>query len=468
MTGRYTFSSAGKILFLYSFCLVAAALSSDTLLGQTRTTFPSSSLPLTSPVASNPGASDVPAVALSYRNTTGSVTQSGASQALSIEQLVSRAVDSHPAIQQAALEVDSYRGSMIQAGLKKNPVAGYVADEMGGYKGAGRQGLSLSQEIVPNYKRSARQNVVGAEQGMASQALEIQRQKVVNDATLAGYRLLIAQNKEILVRELLTICEKSVAAAESLMKANEVPKTDYLQAKIELNKAKMALSDVRLECQTVSKEIAILLAVPEDTSFKITDSLDKLPLDLDANALFQQLLEQSPQLRRARAGLVAAQARVQREQAESGLDFNVEGSVLYNTYDKQTEVSAGLSIPLRINDRNQGNIMRAQYEVQAANSNIERVKASLQSSFQAQIGRFNIARQRVKFYQESVLTEVDESLQLILQSYQQGQSSYIELLNAQRTMFSAKIEYMDSMGSLLDSRAMISGYLLQGAYDIPE
>ncbi len=491
MIERHKIYTMGRTLFILMFCLVVVALSTDTLMGQTRNnTFPANSYSNTSysntsysntsysntfvmyrditqvPIQQTP--IQAPASNGNQNSTKTSSLSDGGIQSISIEEITSLAITNNPAIRQATEQVNSYQGSMIQAGLKKNPMAGYVADEMGGYKGAGRQGIALSQEIVPEYKLAARQSVVGAEQNAAMQGLEIQRQKVINDATIAGYRLLITQNKEVLIRELLSICEKSAEVAGSLLKANEVPKTDYLQAKIELNKAKMSLGDVQLEREAISKEITLLLNAPEGTFYKITDSLDRIPIDLDENSLFQRLLEQSPQFRRAQAELSVAQSKIQKERMEAGIEVNVEGSVVYNTYEKQTEVSAGFNIPLRINDKNQGNIMRAQYEIQAAVANIERIKTALKTSFQNKFAQFNIARQRVRFYQEGILAEVDESLKLILQSYQQGQCSYIELLNAQRTMFNTKVEYMDSVGALLDCRAMINGYLLQGAYDRPE
>jgi Outer membrane protein len=378
------------------------------------------------------------------------------------------ATANHPAIAQAARQVEAYRGSWVQSGLKENPMIGYTADEMGGYKGAGRQGVTLSQEIVPRRKRDARQGVASAEQNAARQGLQIQQQKVSNDATLAGYRLLIAQNKEYLAQELLSNCEKVVAATYNLSEAKEVPKTDYLQAKIGFNRAQISLNDARLEREAASKEIAILIGASEWTQYEIIDSLEHLPMDLDENEIYRQLIEQSPQLQRARADLDTARARLRKECQEAGINVNTEGSVLYNTYEKQTEVSVGVSIPLRIYNKNQGNIIKANSEVLAAASNVERVEKSLQSQFQNQIAQFKIAQQRVRLYRENVLTEADELLQLIMQSYQQGQSSYIELMNSQQTMFSAKLEYMDNIGMLINSRAMIYGYLLQGAYDRPE
>jgi outer membrane protein TolC len=56
----------------------------------------------------------------------------------------------------------------------------------------------------------------------------------------------------------------------------------------------------------------------------------------------------------------------------------------------------------------------------------------------------------------------------MMQAYQHGQSSYVELLNTQRTLFNVKIEYLDCIALLMTSSTKINGYLLDGAFDRPE
>jgi len=212
----------------------------------------------------------------------------------------------------------------------------------------------------------------------------------------------------------------------------------------------------------------VLLGYSASTSLEITDTLDHLPMDIDENRVLLQLIAESPQLRQARAEYEAARARWCQEQKEAGINVSTEGSVLYNTYDRQTEFSVGVAIPLRVNNRNQGNIRKAQSEMLAAAQNIERVEKSLTAEFHRRFAEYKTARQRVALYQDRVLSDVDESLQLMMQAYQHGQSSYVELLNTQRTLFQVRIEYLDSIALLMASSTKINGYLLDGAFDRPE
>jgi cobalt-zinc-cadmium efflux system outer membrane protein len=241
-----------------------------------------------------------------------------------------------------------------------------------------------------------------------------------------------------------------------------------LQAKIERNRAQITLNDAVIERETAAKELALLLGWPTGVTPEITDTLDHLPVDIDEDAALYQLIAESPQMRQARAGQDAARARLYQEQKEAGINVSTGGSVAYNTVEKQTEVSVGIAIPLRMHNRNQGNIMKAQSEMTAAARNIERVEKALTAEFHNRFAEYRTAKQRVALYQDSILSEVEESLHLMMQAYQHGQSNYVELLNTQRTLFNVKIEYLDSISLLMTSSTKINGYLLNGAFDRPE
>jgi cobalt-zinc-cadmium efflux system outer membrane protein len=399
-----------------------------------------------------------------------SVTQNNAyaHQKISIQEICNLALSRHPAIVQATRQMEAFRGSWIQAGLKENPTLGYSAEEVGGQNRAGRQGVTFSYEHLSKQKLAARQNAANAEYLTAKEQLQIQRQKVINDAMLTGYHLLIAAQKEQLTGELLKIAEMVASSTESLSKAQETQKTDYLQAKIEKNRVKIALNDASIERETASKNLAVLLGFPTETSFEITDSLNVFPIDMNEEEIYRQFMAESPQLKRAYADHEAAKAKLRKEQKEAGINVSTEGSVLYNTSENQTEASLGISIPLRINNKNQGNILRANSELLASAASIERIKESLTSEFQNQFAQYKAARQRVLLYQKEVIKESEESLKITKLAYEHDECSYIELLNAQRTLFAVQIECLDNIGLLFDQSVKLNGFLLQDAYSAAE
>jgi cobalt-zinc-cadmium efflux system outer membrane protein len=163
----------------------------------------------------------------------------------------------------------------------------------------------------------------------------------------------------------------------------------------------------------------------------------------------------------------AAKARLRQECAEAGLDFDTSARIAYNTETRQNEFSVGVAIPIRIFDRNQGNIQRARSELAASYRNVERVERFLAQRCEVQLGEYRTARNRIVSY-EPILTESRESLRLTLDAYRRGECDPLELLHAHETFLTVQIEHLDNMNALMESHILLQGALLSGGLEKPE
>lgn len=387
-------------------------------------------------------------------------------QNITLEEITTLAVARNPALAQVTQLALAHDGSVIQAGMRKNPSVKSFADDIGYLGGAGEYGVAISQEITPRQKLAARSAAADAARNSARWNVEIQRKKVENDAYLAGYRLLIAQKKEAVAQKLTEICQRSNEISIELYRAGEISASDALQEKVELSEAQMALSDIRVEREAASKAVSVILNVP-DTFYYVTDTVAIQSLDIDADALYQETMEHSPELEKARADLAAAQASARQQYAEARVNVTLDGEVYHDVPDSGTGAGFVVSVPVRIHDRNQGNILKAEREVQAANANVERIRQALTIRFREAMAQLGAAWQRVDLYQGGVLDDVDQSVRLAQEAYQRGACSSLELLNTEQTMYSVYISYLDSVRLFLETRAVLQGFMLQGGYDVP-
>ena len=385
---------------------------------------------------------------------------------ITMEEITTWAVARHPALAQATHLAMAYDGDVIQAGLQNNPTIGYFSDDVGQCGEAGRHGVAVSQEFIRGRKREARRASAQATRDAARWNVEIRRKKIENDAYLAGYRLLIAQKKEAVAGKLLEICQRSADISVELYNAGEISASDALQEKVELSEARMRLNDIRVEHAAASKAVSVILNVP-DTPFYVTDAVAIQSLDVDEEDLFREVMENSPELKKASADLAAAQAAARRQCAETLVDVTVSGSVFHDYLEKSPGGGVGVSVPVRVHNRNQGNILRAQREVQAAEANVERVRQALMIRFREEMAKLDAAWQRVELYQDGVLDDVDESVRLAQEAYRGGACSSLELLSAEQTMYGVYVDYLDSVRTFLETRAVLQGFMLQGGYDDP-
>lgn len=386
---------------------------------------------------------------------------------LSIAEVQGIAVAGHPAVQQAARQMEAIRGAWLQVGLKENPTIGYAGEEMS-KDNAGKQGVEFGQVIVPKKKLSARQAAMAQEYKVARQVYESQQQKVVNDATLAAYRVAFTQRKFQLLKDLTKLSHESRRAAEALFQAREISRSIYLDMKIQSERMNLSLSDADIAYQTACKELSVLLSFPSDELLEISDSVDVLPEEIQDVVLWAQIQASSPELAQAYAKVEAAKAKLRQECTDAGIDYDTSAKVAYNAETKQTEFSVGVAVPIRIFNRNQGNIQKARSELAAAHQNVNRVEMQMAQRFQTVFGDYRTARQRVITYKKSILTEAKESVDLALNAYKKGEYNTLELLDAQRTLSSVQIEYLDNLQLLLEKQILLNGALLTGGLDRPE
>ncbi|MGL6193289.1 MAG: TolC family protein [Thermoguttaceae bacterium] len=387
-------------------------------------------------------------------------------QTLTLAEIRQIAGQNNPAVQQAANLAESLRGLWLQAGLKENPTVGYVAEELSNT--GGKHGVSISQPIVPKSKLTARQATVDREYKAALQMYQIQRLKVENDALMLGYKVAFAERKLRVMQNLLQIAEEAKRAGAALLEAKELSRAEYLEMKIQAERTRIAFDDTKIAWQTATRELAILLGMPEVRSITVSDQIESIPPEFAADGILQEIRSISPELRQAYANVETAKAKLRQECKEAGIDYDTNAVVAYNTETNDTEFSFGVAVPIKMRNKNQGNIQYAKAQLAAANRNVERTELLISSRFEKLYGDYLTARNRVTAYQDGILAEAKESLDLTLNGYKRGEQSSLELLNAQRTLISVQVEHLDNMCTLMETRVLLSGSLLSGGLEKPE
>jgi cobalt-zinc-cadmium efflux system outer membrane protein len=120
----------------------------------------------------------------------------------------------------------------------------------------------------------------------------------------------------------------------------------------------------------------------------------------------------------------------------------------------------GVSVPLPIRNRNQGNIRAARAEVDSAAAAIDQTRLDLESRLAGAVGRYQMAKERFERLRDLVLPSADETFQLSISAVEAGESSYLQLLTAQRTLFTTQLSALDALSQALQANAEIEGMLV--------
>jgi outer membrane protein, heavy metal efflux system len=385
-----------------------------------------------------------------------------------LAQLEQIALERSPAMAVAARRVQALHGKYLQVGLYPNPVIGYQGDEIGDEGRAGQQGLVVSQRIVTGGKLGWNRAVVGQEIAAAEQRVQMQRYRVISDVRAAAHEVIAAQRTIALAEQLVRLGDDFLRTAEQLLAAREVSRLDVLQAGIEANAAKLRLERARQTLAGQWQQLAAQVGVADLPFAPIEDQWDQSDLaPLAWDETLERLLQHSPEWFHALVEIERAKADLASQCAGRRPDVELQGGVAYNFGSGDTMAGVGVSVPLQWFDRNQGNIMRARAELQAAHEELQRVELMLQRRLAAVFQQYDNARATVGRYRDEILPAANEALELVGKGYQQGEVGYLELLTVQRTFFQTSLDFVDAFRDLQVSRTRIDNLLLSNALDEP-
>lgn len=386
---------------------------------------------------------------------------------LTLEALQQIALANNPAISQAAARVQALRGKWLQAGLPPNPTIGYVGSEIGDDGGAGQQGGYVGQNYITAGKLQLDRNVVAAEIARAEQQLIAIQQRVHTDVRLAYYQALLGQRRVELATEIQRVADSAADASQALYDAQEIPLAGVLQTQINQQNAAVAVRTARNARAQAWRELSAVLNTAEFAEQSLAGDIQSLPAALDWHAEQARLLASSPEVAGAMADVARARRALQRACVEPVPDISTQVSVQYDDASDSTIAGVQVGLPLPLWNRNQGGIRQAQAEVAEAARNVQRVEQNLSQRLAAAFRRYADAQALAETYASEILPRSQRTLDLVQTGYRQGETGYIELLTAQQTFSQTNLAYLEALGELWQSYALIDGLLLEGSLAVP-
>jgi len=100
---------------------------------------------------------------------------------------------------------------------------------------------------------------------------------------------------------------------------------------------------------------------------------------------------------------------------------------------KHQSVSAGISIPLKFSNTNKGALRAAQFSAQQAEAEYDAVLLQIRKEVEQCYNSYVSAYRQAELYQNSSLTDAASILEKKKYSYTRGETSLLEVLDAQRT-----------------------------------
>jgi cobalt-zinc-cadmium efflux system outer membrane protein len=116
-----------------------------------------------------------------------------------------------------------------------------------------------------------------------------------------------------------------------------------------------------------------------------------------------------------------------------------------------------LSIPLPLFDRNQGNILATRANISRAVQAVDQQQNEVARRMFDAVSRFRVADQQVARYEKRIIPQAREGVRLIQLGFETGQFDFQRLLQAQRSLVEADLNYVGALEARWKAAAELAG-----------
>src|SRR5437879_527618 len=363
-----------------------------------------------------------------------------------LDEAIAMATRENPTLRAKTLEVQATRANEITAALRPNPSASYSADQLGGRTAEPQHIITLGQLIETGGKRLRRIESAQAATRVTTHELADVHRQVVFQVQKAFTDVLVAEATRALAAENLKTLDEVERIQRVRAEKGDISQLELVRLQIQRFAFERDAGDARQAIDAA--KIALRAAVGPDAvaeAFDVVGELGFRELTLDREALRGLALQNRPDLRAVEATREKARADVNLARANAWWD--VTPQVAYQRIGSDNTIGFGFSIPLRIFDRNQGEIARTRAEIERADALRQAAAVQALTEVDTALSAVLVQRERVVALRDSYLPKALQARQTVEFAYRRGGVSLLDFLDAQRTYREIALEHLRALGN---------------------
>ena len=381
---------------------------------------------------------------------------------LSLAKAIELALEGNPEVAAAKRQWEATEGQVLQGRSRPNPELAYSLEDTRSKTRTQSWQLNLPVEL--GGKRAARTKAAEKTREQAQAQLAELQATVRANVAAAYFDVLTAQERLVLARDSAALAKSSTDTVSKRVAAGKV-------SPVEESKARVAEAGVRVELAQAASEqrnalsrlFALLGRI--DTPFTVLEGkAENLP-SVPSLADLQPLISSAPGVVLARIEVDRRKALTALEQSKRVPDVTVSVGMQRSNETQRNVLLFGVSVPLPIFDRNQGNLLEALKLEDKARDELQAASVRLHSEVAQGQERLSTITAEVQSLQQDVLPGAKSAYDAATIGFENGKFNFLEVLDAQRTYFTAKSQYLKALGEAHRAAADIDRLL--GASMVP-
>lgn len=218
--------------------------------------------------------------------------------------------------------------------------------------------------------------------------------------------------------------------------------------------------------------LTVFLSDSKITDRDVAGDFNAFNRDFNIDDLIIQALNTRADLLAAKQNTQVAQRQINLEKANRKIDLGINAGAERHTEATNeiapsptvNAVKVGLSIPLKFSNRRNAGLKIAEMAHSQAELEYHQIEQGIQAEVKQAYQQYMATQKQVKQFHNGMLTEAKSILEGITYSYKRGESSILEVLNAQRTYNGVRKDYYQALAD--NATALIELERSAGIWDI--
>jgi len=365
--------------------------------------------------------------------------------ALTLRQALALALARNPALAAFSWDVRIGEARILQAGLRPNPETGVEVEDVlgtGNFRGAreAQTTLQLSQLVELGGKRAARVNAARLARDLAGWDYETRRIEVFTQTAEAFVEVLNLQQRLALAEDTVGLAEKAVEAVNRRVEAARTFAVEGTKAQVALAAVQIERDQTRRALDAARQRLASHWGNPQARFERVEGNLESTKSVPELERLLERL-RQNPEIARWATEISQRESNLKLEKSKRVPDVTVGGGYRRLSGPEDNAFLAGVSIPLPLFNKNQGNIKEAEYQLAKAGDEQRAAELRVRTSLGQAWQRLAAAAAEVAALKEKVLPGAQQAFDTVSLYYTEGRLGYLDVLDAQRTLFASRSQY---------------------------
>ena len=364
---------------------------------------------------------------------------------LALEDAIRLAIGRNPSLSAAKNEVQALEGDKITASKRLNPAVSLQAEDYpisanpGSFFDTQEITLRFDYEIERGGRRRLRTEA--AQQALESQRLAYQdRVRLLTlEVERAFSRAILAKSNLEASRSLLEETERMISLNRVRFEQGEISALELNRIEVEKLKFQDDVFQADLMLRNAKSSLLALVNAPDlsrdvDVTGTLQVTVQAPEPGLPPRAPLAELLRMAYERRPDMASRLEEKRRADTEtllqRATRSPNITVGGGYKRNLADNT--IVYGVTIPLNVFNRNEGEIVRAEAEQMRAVNLVTAVRKEVELDVQQAYNAAEVNRQRVEYIGTQYMKKSEEASRVTLESYNLGGATLLDYLDAQR------------------------------------